>query len=140
MRTTVNLDDALLARTLMAFAALLLAVATALGAVASHALEGSLGPEALHSFETAVEYQFIHSLGLLAVAIYAERHAESKALRIAATLLLVGILLFCGGVYASSLDGPRLIARMAPTGGVSLIAGWLLVAFAVLRQVAVRNR
>jgi uncharacterized membrane protein YgdD (TMEM256/DUF423 family) len=80
-----------------------------------------------------VEYQFIHSLGLLAVAILAERH-PSQALVAAAALLLVGILLFCGGVYASSLDGPRWIAGMAPTGGVSLIVGWLVFAVAVLHQ------
>lgn len=121
-----------LTRTLIAFAALLLAVATALGAVASHAL--ALDPDALHSFETAVEYQFIHSLGLLAVSMLAERQPGSATLRIAALLLLVGILLFCGGVYASSLDGPQLIASMAPTGGIALIAGWLLVAFGVLRS------
>jgi uncharacterized membrane protein YgdD (TMEM256/DUF423 family) len=122
---------------LMAFAALLLALATALGAVASHALGGSLDADALHAFETAVEYQFIHSLGLLAIAILAERH-PSRALVAAAALLLVGILLFCGGVYASSLDGPRWIAGMAPTGGVSLIVGWLVFAVAVLHQ-ASRN-
>jgi uncharacterized membrane protein YgdD (TMEM256/DUF423 family) len=119
---------------LMAAAALLLAVATALGAVASHALEGRLDAEALHAFGTAVDYQFVHSLGLLALAIYAAGQKPSKALGLAALLLLAGILLFCGGVYASSLDGPRWIARLAPTGGVSLIAGWLLVAIALLHQ------
>ena len=115
----------------MAAAALLLALATALGAIASHALGGSLDADALHSFETAVQYQFIHSLGLLAVAILAERR-PSRPLLLGASLLLTGILLFCGGVYASSLDGPRWIARLAPAGGVILIAGWLLAAVALL--------
>jgi uncharacterized membrane protein YgdD (TMEM256/DUF423 family) len=121
-------------RLLIAAGALLLALATALGAIASHALGASLDADALHSFETAVEYQFIHSLGLFAVLILAERQA-SRPLMIGAALLLVGILLFCGGVYASSLDGPRWIAGLAPTGGVSLIAAWVVVAFAVLHQV-----
>jgi uncharacterized membrane protein YgdD (TMEM256/DUF423 family) len=129
-----------LARILIALAALLLAIATALGAVASHALEGTLSADALHAFETAVEYQFIHSLGVLAIAIHAARHGASRTLGIAVMLLLVGILLFCGGVYVSSLDGPPLIARMAPTGGVSLIAGWLLVSFAALRLVLTDRR
>ena len=120
-------------RLLIAAGALLLAVATALGAIASHALGASLDAAALHSFETAVEYQFVHSLGLLAVAILAERQA-SRPLLIGAALLIVGILLFCGGVYASSLDGPRWLAGLAPTGGVSLIAAWVVVAFAVVHQ------
>jgi uncharacterized membrane protein YgdD (TMEM256/DUF423 family) len=118
----------------MAAAALLLAIATALGAVASHALEGRLDADALHSLGTAVDYQFIHSLGLLTLAIYAAGQKTSKPLGLAALLLLAGILLFCGGVYASSLDGPGWIARLAPTGGVSLIAGWLLVACTLLNQ------
>jgi uncharacterized membrane protein YgdD (TMEM256/DUF423 family) len=125
-------------RLLIATGALLLALATALGAIASHALAGTVDVDALHSFETAVEYQFIHSLGLLAVGTLAERQ-PSKLLFAGAVLLLAGILLFCGGVYASSLDGPRWIARLAPTGGVSLIAAWLVVAFAVLHQ-ALRRR
>jgi len=120
-------------RLLIAAGALLLALATALGAIASHALGGTLDADALHSFETAVQYQFIHSLGLLAVGVLAERQ-PSKPLILGAALLLVGVLLFCGGVYASSLDGPRFIARLAPTGGVSLIVAWVLVAFAVLHQ------
>jgi uncharacterized membrane protein YgdD (TMEM256/DUF423 family) len=120
-------------RLLMSAAALLLALATGIGAIASHALEGSLDADALHAFETAVEYQFIHSLGLLAIAMLAERQ-PSRLLLLAALLLFAGILLFCGGVYASSLDGPRLIARLAPTGGVALIGSWALVAVAVLHQ------
>jgi uncharacterized membrane protein YgdD (TMEM256/DUF423 family) len=117
----------------MAVAAVLLALATALGAIASHALEGTLDADAIHSFETAVDYQFIHSLGLLAIAILAERQ-PSRLLLLAAFLVLAGILLFCGGVYASSLDGPRWIAGLAPTGGVGLISAWVLVAIAVLRD------
>jgi uncharacterized membrane protein YgdD (TMEM256/DUF423 family) len=123
-----------LARWLIAIAAVLLAAATGLGAVASHALASVLDPAALHSFETAVDYQFIHSLGLMAIAIYGERHPAAKALNAAAILLLAGIILFCGGVYTSSLDGPGWIAGLAPTGGVSLIVAWLVVGFAALRQ------
>ena len=120
-------------RVLMALAALLLALATALGAIASHALGASLDADALHSFETAVDYQFIHSLGLLAVLILAERQ-RSRPLLIGVALLLAGILLFCGGVYASSLGGPRWIASVAPTGGVCLIAAWLIFASTLLHQ------
>ena len=125
-----------LSRWLIALAALLLAAATGLGAVASHGLAAILDAAALHSFETAVSYQFIHSLGLIAIAIYGERHPTTKALSVAALLLLAGIVLFCGGVYASSLDGPDWIAALAPTGGVSLIVGWLVVGFAALRQLS----
>jgi len=117
-----------LIRGLMAFACLLLAVATALAAVASHALGARLDPQALQSFETAVEFQFIHALGLMALAAYGQRAARSRLWPIAAWLLVIGIALFCGGVYASSLGGPRPITALAPAGGIALMAGWVVAA------------
>jgi uncharacterized membrane protein YgdD (TMEM256/DUF423 family) len=116
------------------FAALLLALATALGAAGSHALESALDADALTSFMTAVEYQFFHALGLMGLAIYAERRPESRLLTLAALLLLVGIALFCGGVYTSSLGGPRWISGLAPAGGICLIVGWLVMAASVLQS------
>lgn len=115
----------------MAIAALLMAIATGLGAYASHGLDAILEPAALSSFKTAVDYQFVHALGLIGVAIYGERHPEVKALVLAALLLAVGIVLFCGGVYTSSLDGPAWLAGLAPAGGISLIFGWLVVAVGI---------
>lgn len=123
-----------MARTLIAIAALLMAIATGLGAWSSHGLGSILEPAALNSFNTAVDYQFIHALGLIGIAVYGERHSEAKWLTLAGLLLTVGIVLFCGGVFASSLDGPGWIASLAPAGGISLIAGWLVVAVAVLRR------
>ena len=122
-------------RSLLALAALLLAIATALGAAASHALDGVLDADSLHSFETGVEFQFLHALGLIGVAIYAERQPRSPLLYVAAGLLVFGIFLFCGGVYASSLGGPEWIAGLAPIGGVGLIVGWLVTAVAVGWQI-----
>lgn len=117
-----------LARVLIALAALMLAIATALGAIASHALDGVLDAAALRTFETGVEYQFVHSLGLIAVSVYAERCPRVKSLTLAGALLFAGIVLFCGGVYTSSLNGPAWIVSLAPVGGVSLILAWLVVA------------
>jgi uncharacterized membrane protein YgdD (TMEM256/DUF423 family) len=127
-------------RLLIAIAALSLAEATMLGAVASHALGSRLDAAALETFKTGVDYQFIHSLGLLAIAIYGDRYAGTRLLGIAALLLFVGIFLFCGGVYMSSFDGPEWISGLAPAGGVSLIAAWLLVAIAVLQPIFARRK
>lgn len=114
-----------LTRFVLVFAALSLATATALGAIASHALDADVAG----TFATGVNYQFVHSLGLLALATYAEGHEEQRSLALAALLLVTGIVLFCGGIYASSLTGPQFIARLAPVGGISLIGGWLVAAW-----------
>lgn len=114
-------------RHLAAFAAVLLAIATGLGAYASHGLTDVLPAAALHTLETGIDYQFYHALGLLALAALTTRIEVSAALRVAAIAIGVGVVLFCGGVYASSLRGPALLAHAAPFGGTLLIIGWLTV-------------
>jgi len=121
-----------LSRWLILFAATSIAVATGLGAWASHGLAGQLDAAALSSFQTGVDYQFFHSLGLLAIAALGSKHVNSRALAIGVVLLVAGILLFCGGVYTAAFDGPAWIRRLAPTGGVSLIVGWLVLAAGVV--------
>jgi uncharacterized membrane protein YgdD (TMEM256/DUF423 family) len=53
--------------------------------------------------------------------------------------LAVGIILFCGGVYASSLDGPGWLSSVAPAGGIGLIGGWLVVAITIARGISRRE-
>ncbi|KQT45214.1 hypothetical protein ASG43_13070 [Aureimonas sp. Leaf454] len=43
-----------------------------------------------------------------------------------------GVALFSGDLSMRALTGERLFAMAAPTGGVLLIAGWLLLALAAL--------
>ena len=117
---------------LMAAAAVLIAAATGLGAYASHGLGAVLDPDALESFQTAVSYQFFHALGLFGLGAYSRSTGGNRLLVAAGITIAAGIVLFCGGVYASSLNGPGWISGLAPVGGIGLIAGWLLVGLAVL--------
>ncbi len=123
-------------RTLVA-AALLLALATALGALGAHLLRGHLDPDRLQIYETAVRYHFLSSLGLLTVGALS-RTAESILLRGASLALLAGVVLFCGSLYLFALGWtlgiPRVIGVATPLGGVALIAGWLLLAAAFLKR------
>jgi uncharacterized membrane protein YgdD (TMEM256/DUF423 family) len=119
---------------LLATAAMLLLVATALGAYASHGLEGVLEPRALASLKTAVEYHFYHGLGLLAAGILADRYPESKLFFVAGLLFLSGIVLFCGSIYVTSFGGPAAVGRAAPVGGICFMLGWLALAVAAIRR------
>ena len=119
-------------RSLLVLAAVLLAVATGLGAYASHGLD-KLEPSALETFKTAVDYQFFHALGLFGLALLIDRHPNARTLAVAALGLIVGVALFCGGLYASSFGGPRFLAQLAPVGGTALIVSWLVAAVGVLR-------
>lgn len=114
-------------------AALLVAAGTALGAFGTHALKPVLPPARFESFQTGVSYQLFHSLGLLGLGLLRQRYPQSGALRTAAGLVVVGIALFSGSIYAMTFGAPRWLGMVAPIGGASLIAAWLVFAWAVTR-------
>ena len=112
--------------------ALLMAVATAVGAFGAHALHDWLAPDRYAVLQTAVLYQFIHALGLLALGALAARHS-GRALRIAADLLLAGVLLFSGSLYLLLCGAPHFLGVLTPVGGLLLMGGWCVAAVALLR-------
>jgi uncharacterized membrane protein YgdD (TMEM256/DUF423 family) len=120
------------ARNILVIAGFLLALGTILGAVGTHALRARLTPDQLGVFETAVRYHFYNALGLLAIGAIA-LSVNPPLLRWAAGLIVAGIVLFSGALYAASFGAPRIIHMLPPFGGLSLIAGWILFAVAIWR-------
>jgi len=121
-----------LAKNILIVAGLLLALGTILGAVGTHALRARLTPDQLAVFETAVRYHIYNALGLLAIGAVA-LSASPPLLRWSAVLIVVGIVLFSGALYAASLGAPRFIHVLPPFGGLSLITGWIVFAVAIWR-------
>ena len=117
---------------------MLLALATACGAWGAHLLKGQLPGERLQLWDTAVRYQFFQALGLLGVGV-TQRFlaggggARTTAVGATAVLLVVGIVLFSGSLYALALGAPRAVGALTPIGGLAWIAAWLLFAFGVWR-------
>jgi uncharacterized membrane protein YgdD (TMEM256/DUF423 family) len=122
----------LAARRLVGMAALLLALATIVGALSAHLLRERLTDDQVAILHTAVEYQFFHSLGLLAVGVLALTHG-SKLLHAAGALLGIGTVLFSGSLYLLLVGAPRIVGVLTPLGGLCLITGWLLLAIMALR-------
>ena len=116
------------ARILLSLAAVSLLAATVAGAVGSHALTFA-DAQALRSFETAVQFQFFHGLGVVAVALVGLAGRAGFVRAAAAWLMLAGTVLFCGSIYARALGVAPGIVGVAPYGGVAFMVGWL--AFAV---------
>ncbi len=114
-------------------AALVLALATLIGAFGAHALRGRLSPDRFEVLQTAVQYQFFHGLGLFGLGLGCERFGLA-ALERAASLVLYGVLLFCGSLYLLLLGAPRLFGVLTPLGGACLIAGWCTAAWALWRS------
>ena len=51
-----------------------------------------------------------------------------------AWLLLAGIVLFSGSLYALAITGVRTLGAVTPVGGVSFIAAWVTLAVCALRS------
>ena len=117
----------------IAVGAVAMAVAVVLGAFGAHALKARLAVDAMATWQTAVQYQAWHALGLMGVGLWMERWPERRVLRVAAWLLVVGILLFSGSLYAVALTGLRALGAITPIGGIAWIVAWVLVAVAALR-------
>ena len=123
----------------VACGASLLALAVAMGAFGAHALRSRLDAGSLDVYHTAVLYHFLHALGMLAVAALARSGAVSgtDAGR-SCWLLLAGIVLFSGSLYALALSGVRVLGAITPLGGLAFIAAWVLLAVAAFRGSALR--
>jgi uncharacterized membrane protein YgdD (TMEM256/DUF423 family) len=121
-----------LARNILVTGGLLMALGVVLGAVGTHAMRARLSPDDLGIFETAVRYHIYNALGLLIIGAVA-LSATPPLLRWSAGLIVVGIVLFSGSLYAASLEAPRFIHVLPPFGGMALIAGWILFAVAIWR-------
>ena len=121
------------ARLFLALGGLAALLAVALGAFGAHALKGRLPPEMLAVWRTGVEYHVYHALGLLAVGIVSIQIADSALLKWSGWLMLAGILLFSGSLYALALSGERWLGALTPLGGLAFLAAWACFVVALLK-------
>ncbi len=107
--------------------------AVVLGAFGAHALKSRLSAEMLAVWHTGVEYHVYHALGLLAVGLVATQLPESALLKWSGWLMLAGIALFSGSLYALALSGERWLGAITPIGGLGFLAAWALFVAAVVK-------
>jgi uncharacterized membrane protein YgdD (TMEM256/DUF423 family) len=106
------------------------ALTVALGAFGAHALKTRLAAEELEIWQTAVHYQGLHALALVAFGLA----QQARALRgFAGWCFLLGSAIFAGTLYAIALGAPRWLGAITPFGGASLILGWLVFAWSAAR-------
>ncbi|WP_276809186.1 DUF423 domain-containing protein [Castellaniella defragrans] len=116
-------------RFLILCGALVLALGVAAGAFGAHGLKRLVAPELLEVWRTAAHYQLIHGAGLLLVAALAPRLAPAPAAW-AGGLMLAGLIVFSGSLYAMVLTGARALGAITPVGGLLMILSWLTLAWA----------
>lgn len=105
-------------------ALMLILSAVALGAFGAHGLENKLNAQQLATFETAVQYQMYHGLGLLMTSLMSK--AFNKAYwKIGQWCLIFGVLGFSVSLYLYLATQLRFLVFITPLGGTAMILGWL---------------
>lgn len=119
-------------RQLIIIASLTLLVGVAAGAFGAHGLKRILSADLISVWQTAVLYQLIHGLGLLAIAALGARFG-SPLLSTAGIFMFAGIVIFSGSLYILALTGVKWLGAITPIGGVAFIVAWALLALAAYR-------
>src|SRR5688572_15815862 len=91
------------------------AVGVALGAFGAHGLKDRITPDLLEVYRTGVQYHLLHAVVLLAVVLGRHHIRWGQLVR---WLLLVGIFIFSGTLYALALSGQRWLGAITPLGGL----------------------
>ena len=107
----------------IATAAIFGALAVMAGAFGAHGLKGRLSPEQLASWSTASQYHLLHSVVLLALALFALQ--TGRSVRIPGSLFALGTTFFSGSIYLLLLTDQKWLGPVTPIGGLLLIGGWL---------------
>ncbi|MCR8629768.1 DUF423 domain-containing protein [Paenibacillus radicis (ex Xue et al. 2023)] len=113
--------------TLFLLGGLNMLLSVALGAFGAHALKNRLTPDMLKVYQTGIQYHMAHALGLILIGVVSGLPSVNGPLMITAGWLIVaGIILFSGSLYALSLSGIKKLGAITPIGGLAFLAGWLV--------------
>ncbi|HZB62366.1 MAG TPA: DUF423 domain-containing protein [Microvirga sp.] len=113
------------ARILIVLAALSGLVGVGLSAAAAHVTGGNLA--------TAAQFLLFHAPALLAlVALIGAGLLHPTLAQAAGYAMVLGLVLFCGDLSRRAFSGVPLAPMAAPTGGILLMLGWLLVGLSAL--------
>ena len=96
--------------------------AVALGAFGAHGLKDILSEKLIETYKTGVLYHLIHSVVLLALALFSSSRFVKSF-----WFFLAGIILFSFSLYVYSITQITAFAMITPIGGVSLLIGWLFL-------------
>jgi uncharacterized membrane protein YgdD (TMEM256/DUF423 family) len=120
------------------FSGLFIMLSIVFGAFGAHALKEILEPAQLQTFEVGVRYQGFLSMGVLLLALNADRFSfEMKKILWA---MLIGMILFCFSIYGLVLGrhfiDPKafgFLGPITPIGGAISIISWCLLLFRLLK-------
>ena len=109
-------------------------LAVAFGAFGAHALEEILVENGrLETWDTAVSFQFYHSLGIIVSALLIH-HFSNRNIQRAIYCFILGIVFFSGSLYVLCLTNIGFLGAITPIGGVLFILGWVFLAVGAVKR------
>ncbi|AET61196.1 DUF423 domain-containing protein [Paenibacillus terrae] len=121
-------------KVLLLLGCIMMFLAVVLGAFGAHALKKRLSADMMSIFQTGIQYHIAHGLGLILLGVVAGNWVHSSLIVTAGWVMLAGILLFSGSLYALSLSGLKKLGAITPIGGVAFLTSWVLVIVAVIQD------
>ena len=103
------------------------------GAAGTHWLETFHDEKYADTFQTAVRFLKAHTVAIVAAALVVERYKSGILHSASLWLLLAGVIIFCGSLYALAFTHIWVFGVTAPIGGICLGLGWLALAFGSMR-------
>ena len=119
--------------TILVIASFLAALAVGLGAFGAHALEESLSPKRLDTWNTAVTYHMWHALALIGLALFSR--VFEVDLTWSLNLIVARIFVFSGSLYLLCFTDTSWLGAITPIGGICFILGWILAGWKFITQI-----
>ncbi len=111
-------------------------LAVAFGAFGAHALKNILTEHYAAVWETAVQYQMFHAIGLIVIGILMSKSliGPTPLLSRAGILMFIGVLLFSGSLYVLAITQIKILGAITPIGGVLFLISWILIIIAAAKN------
>jgi len=134
--------ESLLKNPVLLIGAVLGFLSVAIGASVEHVVKPNVEPEVFRWTMTAIRYHQIGALVVFAIGLGLAagiRSQLAKWLKIAATLFVVGTVLFSFSIYLTAITGVEKLTYITPVGGTILMAAWACAAWGALRHAGGRG-
>ena len=121
--------------------ALLGFISVAFGAFAEHGLKDAISEEHFRFLMTAVRYNQIHSVIIVAIGLSTRSGGywcNIPQLNWAGSVFIIGTMLFSFSIYLSVSFQVPFLLNLTPLGGITIMLGWLMLAFLAL--MSLRNK
>jgi uncharacterized membrane protein YgdD (TMEM256/DUF423 family) len=107
-------------------------LAVAFGAFGAHALKDVLTEHYAAIWDTAVQYQMFHAIGLIVIGILMSKGilGPTTMLSRAGIIMFIGVIIFSGSLYVLAITQIKILGAITPIGGVLFLISWLMVILA----------